>query len=93
MGSIIEVILLIFALIFHKKIYDSMVEAQKQVDDEPTTIQKQTVRIMTENINGVYYAWKNGVEFIGQSESPRDLARTLVTKYPNTELIINERQK
>lgn len=92
MGSIIEIILLVFALIFHKKIVDSMNEAQAIEEPHENTIQRQTVKIMTENINGVYYAWKNGVEFIGQSESPRDLARILVTKYPDTDLIINERQ-
>lgn len=90
MNIMLEILMLIFALIFHKKIHETMTENVESTDEAPR-VQIPTVKIFTENINGIYYAWKNGVEFIGQSESPRDLARLLITKYPNTELIINER--
>lgn len=80
MNKILEIFGMIFTLlvIFTLEKEDKKKELMRTNEDN-----RKTLEVYCENINSIYYAWLKGTqEFIGQSESPRELAALLMTKYP-----------
>lgn len=37
---------------------------------------------MVEEINNIFYAWKDGVDFIGQAKTEQELMEVIANKYP-----------
>lgn len=92
MNLILELIGTLLALAF-LYIYRNNGKDKPRVEDSKEDLRPE-LRIYCERIHGVHYAWlKESKEFIGQSESPKELATMLLTRYPTKKynVIIEEK--
>lgn len=72
MVSFLDILLIVVLFFVQKKLMDSFTQKHQLKN----TVQPPKVVHMNfevEKINNIYYAWKDGVEFVGQSESEEKL--------------------
>ena len=77
--SLLDIVIFVLLILLNKRIFES---AKQQMEQEQPVKQPTQISIMVEEINDIFYAWKDGVDFIGQAKTEQELMEVIANKYP-----------